>query len=46
MYTKRHIEKILRINGLSMAASDEEIKSVLIYAKCEDTDRIIAAFLK
>lgn len=43
MYTKRHIEKILRINGLSLAASDEEIKSVLLYAKCEDADSIIAA---
>ena len=43
MYTKRHIEKILRINGLSTSASDEEIKSVFLYAKCEDTDNIIAA---
>lgn len=43
MYTKRHIETILRINGLSLAASDEEIKSVLLYAKCEDVDTIISA---
>jgi hypothetical protein len=43
MYTKRHIEKILRINGLSLAASDDEIKSVLLYAKCEDIDTIISA---
>ncbi|MEX0918227.1 MAG: hypothetical protein WDZ93_03655 [Candidatus Paceibacterota bacterium] len=43
MYTKGHIEKILRINGLSPTATDEEIKSVLLYARCEDTESIIAA---
>lgn len=43
MFTKDHIEKILRINGLSTSASDEDIKSVLLYANCQNVDAAISA---
>ncbi|MEZ4200095.1 MAG: hypothetical protein R3B69_00595 [Candidatus Paceibacterota bacterium] len=38
MIDRRHIEKILRINGLSPIAEDEEIRSVLISAKWHKDD--------
>lgn len=38
MIDRRHIEKILRINGLSPTAEDEEIRSVLISAKWHKDD--------
>lgn len=38
MIDRRHIEKILRINGLPATAEDEEIRSVLISARWEESD--------
>lgn len=43
MYTKEDVERILRINGIDKDASDEDIKSVLLYAKCENLDDAVAA---
>lgn len=43
MFTKKHVERILRINGIDQNASDEDIKSVLLYAKCENVEDAISA---
>lgn len=38
MIDRRHIEQILRLNGLSATAPDEEIRSVLISARWHKED--------
>lgn len=38
MIDRRHIEQILRLNGLSPTAADEEIRSVLISARWQKED--------
>ena len=38
MIDRKHIEEILRINGLAPTAADEEIRSVLISAKWQEKD--------
>lgn len=43
MITKKHIERVLRINGLDASAPDDDIRSVLMYAKCQNVDDAIAA---
>lgn len=43
MPTKQHVENVLRINGLSVNASNEDIKSVLLYAKCDNLEEAIEA---
>jgi hypothetical protein len=35
MIDKRHVESVLRINGLTKTAADEEIRSVLLSARFE-----------
>lgn len=43
MFNKEYVNKVLRINGLSSDASDEDLRSVLLYAKCENVDDAISA---
>lgn len=43
MYDKDRVQKILKINGLSNTSSDEDIRSVLLYAKCENVENAITA---
>lgn len=42
MFTKEHLQKILRVNGLSSESSDEEIKKIIAYAKGQDVNEAIA----
>ena len=44
MTDKRHIESILKVNGLAPTAPDEEIKSVLLSARFND-DEVDAALM-
>lgn len=44
MADKKHIESILRVNGIEASAQDEEIRSVLISARFDD-DEINAALV-
>lgn len=43
MFSKEYVKKVLHINGLSPNSADEEIRSVLLYAKCENVDSAITA---
>ncbi len=38
MFERRHVEELLRINGVPLSAPDEEIKSVLISARWHEKD--------
>lgn len=38
MFERRHIEELLRINGVPTTAPDEEIKSVLLSARWHEKD--------
>jgi hypothetical protein len=38
MFERRHVEELLRINGVPLTAPDEEIKSVLISARWHEQD--------
>ncbi|MEK7462064.1 MAG: hypothetical protein AAB618_00610 [Patescibacteria group bacterium] len=38
MNEKRHIESILRVNGITSAAPDEEIKTILLSARFNDAE--------
>jgi hypothetical protein len=38
MFDKRHIESILKINGIATTAPDEEIRSVLVSARFNDDE--------
>lgn len=38
MFERRHVEELLRINGVPLTAPDEEIKSVLISARWHEKD--------
>ena len=38
MFDKKHIESILKINGLANSAPDEEIRSVLLSARFNDDE--------
>lgn len=44
MTDKKHIESILKVNGLGISAPDEEIRSVLLSARFDD-DEIKAALV-
>lgn len=43
MIRKDYIKKILKINGLSERSNEDDIRSVLLYAKCENVDHAIEA---
>ena len=38
MFERRHIEELLRVNGVPLSSPDEEIKSVLISARWHEKD--------
>ena len=38
MFERRHVEELLRINGVPLTAPDEQIKSVLISARWHEKD--------
>jgi hypothetical protein len=44
MFDKKHIESILRINGIAETAPDEEIRSVLVSARF-DNDEVETAMM-
>lgn len=43
MATKGHIENILKVNGLTIASPEKEIRIVLEGAKCQDVDCTLTA---
>lgn len=38
MYDRKHIERVLKINGLTLEASDEEVRAVLLGARYRDDE--------